>query len=38
MFLNMKLDGKIKGRKVYLGNKQRTYITKEYASSPTFTT
>jgi hypothetical protein len=35
MFLKQKRDGKIKGRTVADGNKQRDYISKEYASSPT---
>jgi hypothetical protein len=35
MFLKHKLDGKIKERTVAGGNKQRDYISKEYASSPT---
>jgi hypothetical protein len=35
MFLKLKRDGKIKGRTVAGGNKQRDYISKEYASSPT---
>jgi hypothetical protein len=35
MFLKLKRDGKIKGRTVAGGNKQRDYITKEDASSPT---
>jgi len=35
MFLKEKRDGKIKGRTVAGGNKQRDYISKEDASSPT---
>jgi hypothetical protein len=35
MFLKLKRDGKIKGRTVTGGNKQRDYISKEYASSTT---
>jgi hypothetical protein len=35
MFLKLKRDGKIKGRSIACGNKQRDYISKEYASSPT---
>jgi hypothetical protein len=35
MFLKQKRDGKIKGRTVAGGNKQRDYISKEDASSPT---
>jgi hypothetical protein len=35
MFLKLKRDGKIKGRTVAGGNKQRDYISKEEASSPT---
>jgi hypothetical protein len=38
MFLNQKRDGEIKGRTVAGGNKQREYISKENASSPTVTT
>jgi hypothetical protein len=38
MFLKEKCDGKIKGRTVAGGNKQRDYISKEDASSPTVTT
>jgi hypothetical protein len=38
MFLKQKWDGKIKGRTVAGGNKQREYISKEDASSPTFAT
>jgi hypothetical protein len=38
MFLKEKRDGKIKGRTVAGGNKQRDYISKEDASSPTVTT
>jgi hypothetical protein len=34
----LKRDGKIKGRTVAGGNKQRNYISKEYASSSTITT
>jgi hypothetical protein len=36
MFLKLKRDGNIKGRTVAAGNKQRDYISKEDASSPTF--
>jgi hypothetical protein len=35
MFLKLKRDGNIKGRTVAGGNKQRDYISKEDASSPT---
>jgi hypothetical protein len=35
MFLKLKRDGKIKGRTVAGGNKQRDYISKEDSSSPT---
>jgi hypothetical protein len=38
MFLNQKRDGKVKGRTVAGGNKQRDYISKEDASSPTVAT
>jgi hypothetical protein len=38
MFLKLKRDGKIKGRTVAGGNKQRDYISKEDASSPTVAT
>jgi hypothetical protein len=38
MFLKLKQDGKIKGRTVDGGNKQRDYISKEDASSPTVAT
>jgi hypothetical protein len=38
MFLKLKRDGKIKGRTVTGGNKQRDYISKEDASSPTVAT
>jgi hypothetical protein len=38
MFLKQKRDGKIKGRTVAGGNKQRDYISKEDTSSPTVTT
>ena len=38
MFLKEKRDGKIKGRTVAGGNKQRDYISKEDASSPTVST
>jgi hypothetical protein len=38
MFLKEKRDGKIKGRTVAGGNKQRDYISKEDASSPTVAT
>jgi hypothetical protein len=34
IFLKQKRDGKIKGRTVAGGNKQRDYISKEDASSP----
>jgi hypothetical protein len=34
MFLKQKRNGKIKGRTVACGNKQRDYISKEDASSP----
>jgi hypothetical protein len=37
MFLKQKRDGNIKGRTVAGGNKQRDYISKEDASSPTVT-
>jgi hypothetical protein len=37
MFLKLKRDGKIKGRTVAGGNKQRDYISKEDDSSPTVT-
>jgi hypothetical protein len=37
-FLKLKQDGKIKGRTVAGGNKQRDYISKEDASSPTVAT
>ena len=36
--LKQKQYGMIKGQIVSGGNKQRTYIPKEYASYPTFTT
>ena len=35
IFVEEKRDGKIKARKVFGGNKQRDYITKENVSSPT---
>ena len=35
IFLMHNQGGKIKGQKISEGNKQRTYITKEYSSSPT---
>jgi hypothetical protein len=38
MFLKEKRDGKVKGRTVAGGNKQRDYISKEEASSPTVAT
>jgi hypothetical protein len=38
MFIKQKRDGKIKGRTVAGGNKQRDYISKEYSSSPTVAT
>ncbi len=38
MFLKLKRDGKIKGRTVAGGNKQRDYISKEDSSSPTVCT
>jgi hypothetical protein len=38
MFLKEKQDGSLKGRTVAGGNKQRDYISKEDASSPTVTT
>ena len=38
MFLKEKRDGKIKGRTVAGGNKQRDYISKEDASSTTVST
>ena len=38
MFLKLKRDGKVKGRTVAGGNKQRDYISKEDASSPTVAT
>lgn len=38
LFLKEKRDGKIKGRRVAGGNKQRGYISKEDASSPTVAT
>jgi hypothetical protein len=38
MFLKLKRDGKIKGRTVDCGNKQRDYISKEDASSFTVAT
>jgi hypothetical protein len=37
MFLKLKQGGNIKGRTVAGGNKQRDYISKEDASSPTVT-
>jgi hypothetical protein len=38
LFLKMKRDGTIKGRTVAGGNKQRHYIHKEDATSPTVAT
>jgi hypothetical protein len=38
MFLKQKRDGRIKGRTIAGGNKQRDYISKEDASSPTVAT
>ena len=38
MFIKYKRDGAIKVRSVAGGNKQRDYISKEYASSPTVAT
>jgi hypothetical protein len=38
MFLKQKRDGKIKGRTVAGGNKQRDFISKEDSSSPTVST
>ena len=38
MFIKKKRDGKIKGRTVAGGNKQRDYISKEDACSPTVAT
>jgi hypothetical protein len=38
MFLKEKRDGKLKGRTVAGGNKQRDFISKEEASSPTVAT
>jgi hypothetical protein len=38
MFLKLKRDGKIKGRTVAGGDKQRDCISKEDASSPTVAT
>jgi hypothetical protein len=38
MFLKRKRDGKIKGKTVSGGNKQRDYISKEDASTPTVAT
>jgi hypothetical protein len=38
MFIKQKRDGKIKGRPVAGENKQREYISKEEASSPTVAT
>lgn len=38
LFLKLKRDGTIKGRTVAGGNKQRDYISKEDASSPTVAT
>ena len=35
LFLKLKRDGTVKGRTVAGGNKQRDYISKEEASSPT---
>ena len=38
MFLKLKRDGKIKGREVSGGKKQRDFISKEESSSPTVAT
>jgi len=38
MFLKQKRDGKVKGRTVAGGNKQRDFISKEESSSPTVST
>jgi hypothetical protein len=38
MFLKLKRDGNIKGRTIVGGNKQRDYISKKDASSPTVAT
>ena len=38
MILKLKRDGKIKGHTVAGGNKQRDFISKEEASSPTVDT
>ena len=38
LFLKQKRDGTVKGRTVAGGNKQRDYIGKEEASSPTVST
>jgi hypothetical protein len=38
MFPKQKRDGKIKGAPIAGGNKQRDYISKEDASSPTIAT
>ena len=38
MFLKLKRDSKIKARSVAGGNKQRDFISKEKASSPTVVT
>jgi hypothetical protein len=38
MFVKLKRDGKIKGRTIAGGNKQRDYISKEDAISPTVAT
>jgi hypothetical protein len=38
MFIKQKRDGNIKGRTMAGGNKQRDYISKEDASSPTIAT
>jgi hypothetical protein len=38
MFLKEKRDSSLKGRTVAGGNKQRDYISKEHASSPTVAT
>jgi hypothetical protein len=38
IFLKLKRDGNIKGRTMAGGNKQRDYISKEYAISPTVST
>jgi hypothetical protein len=38
IFIKQKHDGKIKGRTIAGGNKQRDYISKEDSSSPTVDT